>query len=192
MAADYLRKNMNRKETTAFLEKILICSRFSGPGKYWAREVSIDHGTIYIKRIDFIQFVPAGTIHISDIEKGIFVCYEIKSCREDVYSGNGLNFLGEKNYLITTMQCYKDILPDINSGKLQRHIRECNPESSADNFGIMVPVPYGSDVHEEFEHPTELNTKINWNLKTVLPCHQGRRKRSMSELLFCMLRSAQK
>lgn len=183
---------MNRKEITNFLEELLVSSRFSGPGKYWAREVSIDYGTIYVKRVDFMQFIPAGAIHISDIEKGIFVCYEIKSCREDVYSGNGLNFLGEKNYLVTTMQCYKDILPDINSGKLQRHIRECNPESSADNFGIMVPVPCREDIYEEFEHPTELDTKINWSLKTFLPCHQGRRKRSMSELLFCMLRSAQK
>lgn len=183
---------MNRKEITNFLEKLTVSSRLSGRGKYWAREVSIDHGTVYVKRVDFMQFVPAGAIHISDIEKGIFVCYEIKSCKKDVYSGNGLNFLGEKNYLVTTMQCYKDILPDINSGKLQRHIRDCNPESSADNFGILVPVPYGGDVYKEFEQPTELNTEISWNLKIILPCHQGRRKRSMSELLFCMLRSAQK
>lgn len=95
---------MNRKEITNFLEKLTVSSRLSGRGKYWAREVSIDHGTVYVKRVDFMQFVPAGAIHISDIEKGIFVCYEIKSCREDVYSGNGLNFLGEKNYLVTTMQ----------------------------------------------------------------------------------------
>lgn len=89
---------MDRKKTTEFLGNLLISDRFGGMGKYWAKEVSIDPWAAKgkPKRVDYMQFVPAGQCSVSDIEKGFFVCYEIKSCRQDVYSGNGLNFLGEK------------------------------------------------------------------------------------------------
>lgn len=109
---------MNRKETTRFLSELLVGDKFSGAGKYWAKEVSVDPWTLSGKRVDFMQFIPQTQCSVSDIEKGIFVCYEVKSCKEDIYSGNGLNFLGEKNYIVTTMQCYKDVLiPDMRSGK---------------------------------------------------------------------------
>lgn len=178
---------MNRKDTTKFLSELLVRDRF-GSRKYWASEVSLDYGTRDVKRIDFMQFEPAGVTSVSDIEKGIFTCYEVKSCKEDVYSGNGMNFVGEKNYIVTTMECYKELQPDMQSGKLQNHIRECNPESSM-HIGIMVPVPYSFKPTDEYENPIELKGDIAWEMKVILPCHQGRRKRSMTELLFCMLRS---
>lgn len=87
---------MDRSEITKFLRNLLIRDRFSRMGKYWASEVSVDYGSTYVKRVDFMQFEPAGVVYQSDIEKGMFTCFEIKSCKEDVYSGNGLNFLGEK------------------------------------------------------------------------------------------------
>lgn len=181
---------MDRKETTKFLSQLLIDNRLSGRGKYWAREVSIDYGTSNVKRVDFMQFEPRGVIYQSDIEKGIFTCYEVKSCKEDVYSGNGLNFVGEKNYIVTTMECYKDIQPDMRSGKLWNHIMKCCPEASP-HFGIMVPVPLSLKLkpEDEYENPTELTDEIKWELKVIYPCNQGSRKRSMTELLFCMLRS---
>lgn len=179
----------DRKETTRFLGELLIKNRFSGPGKYWASEVSIDPCTTRGKRVDFMQFIPPTQCCLSDIEKGIFVCYEVKSCKEDIYSGNGLNFLGEKNYIVTTMQCYKDvIIPDIRSGKFLNHLKNAAPESS-DYVGVMVAVPYMGDANREFEKPTPLNNDIAWELKVVMPCRQGPRKRSITELLFCMLRS---
>ena len=95
---------MNRKDTTKFLGDLLVSDRFGGMDKYYAREVSVDYGTREVKRVDFMQFEPAGVTSISSIEKGIFTCYEVKSCKEDVFSGNGLNFLGEKNYIVTTME----------------------------------------------------------------------------------------
>lgn len=177
---------MNRAETTKFLSDLLV-QKF-GSRTYWSREVSIDYGTNKVKRVDFMQFEPAGVVYQSEIEKGIFICYEVKSCKEDVYSGNGLNFLGEKNYIVTTMQCYKDIQPDMNSGKLEKHIQECNPESLG-QYGIMVPVPIGNQLTDEYENPTELTTDRRWELKVIMPCRQKGRKRSTTELLFCMLRS---
>ena len=94
---------MTRAETTKFLGRLLISTRFNGAGKHWASEVSIDPWGRDAKRVDYMQFSPANQCSISGIEKGIFTCYEVKSCKEDVYSGNGLNFLGEKNYIVTTM-----------------------------------------------------------------------------------------
>ena len=72
--------------------------------KYYAKEVTLDYGTAHPKRVDLIQFIPAGVTCVSDIEKGEFICYEIKSCVNDVYSGNGLRFYGEQNYIVTTME----------------------------------------------------------------------------------------
>ena len=97
---------MNRKETTKLLTQILINDKLTDR-KYYAREVTLDYGTNHPKRIDVMQFIPKGVVHTSDIEKGIFISYEIKSCKEDIYSGNGLNFYGEKNYIVTTMETYR-------------------------------------------------------------------------------------
>lgn len=180
---------MNRAETTKFLGRLLISQRFSGAGKHWASEVSVDPWKAKGMRVDYMQFSPGDQMSISGIEKGIFTCYEIKSCKEDVYSGNGLNFLGEKNYIVTTMECYKEILPDFRSGKFAKHMHDQFPESSA-YFGVMVAIPYWAEVTDEFEKPTPIDADINrWKLAVTLPCREGPRKRSMTELLFCMLRS---
>ena len=51
---------MNRKETTEFLNELLMSYKFSGMGKYWASEVTLDYGTKEVKRIDFLQFEPVN------------------------------------------------------------------------------------------------------------------------------------
>lgn len=163
---------MNRKETTDFLSKLLIKDKFSGIGKYWASEVSIDYGTVNVKRIDFMQFKPDGVVGIGEIEKGIFVCYEVKSCKADFESGFGKNFIGEKNYFVMPMSTYKEVLQDIPH-----------------NVGVLVPVPVCANPDEEFDNPTALTEDAEWRLYIVKSSHYQARKRSMSELLFCMLRS---
>ena len=85
---------MTRAETTKFLGQLLVSTRIGGAGSHWASEVSIDPWTSKAKRVDYMEFCPANQYSVSGIEKGIFTCYEIKSCKEDVYSGNGLNFFG--------------------------------------------------------------------------------------------------
>lgn len=182
---------MDRKYITEFLGNLLVSDRFGGVGKYWAKEVSIDPFSAKgkPKRVDYMQFVPPGQCSVSDLEKGIFVCYEIKSCIQDVYSGNGLNFLGEKNYIVTTMECYKDLLQDLRDGTFAGHLHEVAPESSS-HFGIMVAIPVLSEMTDEFEKPTEIDYERNrWKLAVIKQCITGRRKRPMTELLFCMLRS---
>lgn len=185
---------MNRKETTKLLTDILIHDRLSDR-KYYAKEVTLDYGTDHPKRVDVMQFIPAGVVYASDIEKGTFVCYEVKSCKEDVYSGNGLRFYGEKNYVVATMQTYKDMLDDLRGGKFYSYLYQNYPESS-NHIGWMVPLPKGCDlrntdqIHHYFENPPEFKgNAFDWQMFTIMPCHEGRRTRSMTELLFCMLRS---
>ena len=96
---------MNRKETTEFLSKLLVQRKLVG--KYYASEVTLDFGCGKgkEKRADFVQFVPKNQ-STSGIEKGEFIFYEVKSCKDDYHSGNGLNFEGERNYIVTTMETY--------------------------------------------------------------------------------------
>lgn len=164
---------MNRKETTKFLGELLEKDRLSGVGRYWAREVSLDYGTKDVKRVDYMQFIPAGTIDVSQIEKGIFTSYEVKSCKADFNSGFGKNFVTEKNYFVMPMALYKEVATEIEYP-----------------IGAMCPVPLNKDKYDEFENPTPLDTNgIQWELNIIRPANQVSRKRSMTELLFCLLRS---
>lgn len=185
---------MKRKETTRLLTDILVNTRLKDR-KYFAKEVTLDYGTKHLKRIDVMQFIPKGVVHSSDIEKGIFICYEIKSCIEDIYSGNGLNFYGETNYLVVTMDTYKKLQPDLLNGTFTKFVKEHNPESS-NNVGVLVAVPKKinlnstESLYQEYESPTLLTDKTQeWKLWTAIPSLETSRKRPIVELLFCMLRS---
>lgn len=61
---------MNRVETTKFLGELLKRDRFSGMGKYWASEVSIDAFTTAGKggRVDFMQFKPPNQCSVGALE----------------------------------------------------------------------------------------------------------------------------
>lgn len=164
---------MNRKETTAFLGELLKRDRLSGRGKYWASEVTLDYGTKDVKRVDFMQFEPLHQYSISGLEKGIFICYEVKSCKADFKSGFGQNFIGEKNYLVMPMTVYKELINEIPH-----------------NVGVLCPVRLRHDKYTEFENPVELDNDVPcWSLETIKSAHQRDRNRSIIELLFCMLRS---
>lgn len=168
---------MNRKQITKFLGNLLIEEKFTGIGKYWAREVSIDYGTVNVKRVDYMQFQPPGQMSVSDIEKGIFICYEIKSCKADFESGFGRNFIAEKNYFVMPMNTYKEVIQDIPNG-----------------IGVLIPIPQNigstnAERYKELENPTELSDKTQWKFWTIRQAIPQGRQRSMSELLFCMLRS---
>lgn len=76
----------------------------------------------------------------------------------------------------------------MRSGKLWKHIKECCSEGSS-HFGIMVPVPFMTRSEDEYVNPTELEKDVHWEMKIIYPCNPGGRKRSTTELLFCMLRS---
>lgn len=89
------------------------------------------------------------------------------------------------------MGCKNYCLYGQNACCLECQIKDqCNPESSK-YWGIMVAVPYMKEPKDEFQNPTPIDDAnvMGWELKVVKPCRMGLRKRSMTELLFCMLRS---
>ena len=184
---------MTRAETTEFLTATLVRDKLSDR-KYFAREVTLDYGTRHPKRVDVMQFSPAGVTYPSDNEKGVFVCYEVKSCIEDVYSGHVLNFFGEKNYIVTTMKTWKRLQEDLRSDKFTDFLKNVHPGSSS-YFGVMALVAGSVALNdtqalfEEFLHPTPLSCNKDWHFSTPMPCRQGPRRRSMNELLFAMLRA---
>lgn len=186
---------MNRKQTTQFLTDILIKQHFP-IFTHYAQEVTLDYGTKHSCRIDIMRFEPKGSTFASDIEKGVFTCYEIKSCKADVYSGNGLNFYGEYNYIVTTMKTYKELKEDIYNGKLNDHVKSVMNVNECPKFGFMVAVPShldmrkNSDMYEEYMKPTELKGEVSdWKMWTIIPSYSAKRTKSITELLFCMLRA---
>ena len=183
---------IDRKHITKLLSHALTATTLCGMGKHWASEVTLNYGTAHPKRVDFMLFEPQNAMSISGIEKGIFTCYEIKSCIDDLYSGNGLNFVGERNYIVTTMQNYKDNLIGKEGETFGRWYMD-NHKDDYNGYGIMVAVPAFRDMVDEFDNPTPLDDfseDINQlSLRTIIPCYKGKRTRSMTELLFCMLRS---
>lgn len=170
---------MTRKEITILLGDILYQQRFTGVGKYYASEVTIDYGTKDACRVDYMQFVPPNQMSISGLEKGIFICYEIKSCIDDFKSGYGQNFIAEENYLVMPMELYKKVIQEIPH-----------------DVGVLVPVPAttgrkNSDCWQEFDNPTEFKGNSNdWRLHKIRNAYPKHRKKSITELLFCMLRSS--
>ena len=190
---------MDRSYITEKLSDLLIHDRFSGIGKYWAREVVLDYGLAHPKRVDFLQYIPKGSTYVGEIENGTFACYEIKSCKNDVYSGHGLNFFAEENFIVTTVECYKSLIPDIQSGKLYEHIRECNDGKSI-RYSFLIAVRerpevcyprFNSDsaVMAELEDPSPIEECTRLATIFVDGARKGYRIRSTTELLFCMLRS---
>lgn len=124
------------------------------------------------KRVDFIQFAPKNQ-STSGIEKGEFIFYEVKSCKADYHSGNGLNFEGDRNYIVTTMETYKQIIHE-----------------KPWEVGVYVACPESREPVDEFENPTSIGDKtVDWTLKIAMAAHPKDRQRSMSQLLFYMLRS---
>lgn len=169
---------MSRKTTTQFLNNLLINKRLEKRGIYYASEVTLDYGSNHPKRVDFMQYKPINQMSISGLEKGTVICYEVKSCKEDYHSGNGLNYEGDKNYIVTTMECYKDIVNEVPWA-----------------VGIMVAIPQGRDSVEEYDNPTPIPVNWNndvyydWELRIIKKAFETDRKRSLTEMLFCMLRA---
>ncbi len=162
---------MNRKDITEFLGKLLIRDKLADT--YWAKEVTMDYSSSDVRRVDFMQFKPQHQRSLSGLEKGVFTCYEIKSCKADFKSGFGVNFVGEKNYLVMPMKTYKEVINDI-------------PE----NIGVLCPISVNKDKFGEFENPTELNGDTSlWSLEAVRFPLEKERSKSIVELLFCMMRS---
>lgn len=97
---------MGRPDTTTELSE-LVRKRLNRLTPYWADEVLAfpTASRNAAPRVDFMAFRPAWPIDPYQpaplvVEHGVFECYEVKSCMADFVSGNGLNFVGDRNYLV--------------------------------------------------------------------------------------------
>jgi len=153
----------------------MLIHKLNVRGSYWASEVTFDYGTNKTTRVDFMKFEPANNT-TSGLEKGIFICYEIKSSLEDYRSHSGHNFFGEKNYYVMPMGVWNKL-----KGKY----------SVPHNIGCYVPVPKNRDTHDEYINPTSLEkaTIKSWELRCVSRSNQINREYSNLVCLFNMFRS---
>ncbi|MFR2212952.1 MAG: hypothetical protein ACLS61_03525 [Ruminococcus sp.] len=60
------------------------------------------------------------------------------------------------------------------------------PESS-NYFGVMAGTATEAEATDEFENPTPIDGTTERRVGVALSCREGSRRRSMTELLFCML-----
>lgn len=102
---------MSRSETTAMLSR-LVEKRLSSRCQLWGAEVSFDRGMFNERRIDYMGFQPYAdhnVIGAACVELGTFDAYEVKSCMADFDTGHGLNFIGDRNYLVCTRELAQDL-----------------------------------------------------------------------------------
>lgn len=119
----------------------LVEGRLGHQYAMWAAEVEFDKGTDRGIRIDYMGFSPRCVRNVtapSSVELGKFDCYEVKSCMADFNSGHGLNFIGDRNFLVTTREVaealcgkvyiYYDVLvPDGPRGRLVPYMKGNDP-----------------------------------------------------------------
>lgn len=104
----------DRSGTTAMLSG-LVEKRLRSRSRLWAAEVSFGKNTSEEVRVDYMGFNPRSVGHVvgpAGVELGTFDCYEVKSCMDDFRSGHGLNFLGDRNYLVCTRELAEQLRGD--------------------------------------------------------------------------------
>lgn len=173
----------SRKHITEFLSEILIRTKLSAPGTHWAKEVTLDCGTTDVRRIDFLHFAPKDQMSVAGLEHGIFTAYEVKSCKADFESGFGRNAEGDVNFFVTTAKAWNEIKNDF-SGRY------------APEWSVLVAVPKrftpGSKAVAEWildPDDTPTDDPGRWRLERVWSGRPAARKRSLTELLFLMMRA---
>lgn len=150
-------------------------------------------------RIDYVRFDASRVSYPSDIEKGCFTAIEIKSCYDDIYSGNGLNFILEDNLLITTKKTHDKLLTKENEQtKFGNFYAKTLKEHTILDKRNRVHVVFAFNKNNPEENLEDLDISeidINdWYLRGGLTfnCYgnkKGVRVRSTSEMLFYMVRS---
>lgn len=75
----------------------------------WASEVKLYPDE---KRVDYVDFCPYPSISstsVGSIERGTFRFFEVKSCIDDLKSGNGTNWEGDENWLVCPVEMVEEM-----------------------------------------------------------------------------------
>lgn len=174
---------MERKEITKLLSELLERDVLSN--LTWASEVKYTKMDGSEGRVDYMSFKPSYNTYYKlnerNVQCGEFIAYEVKSSILDYRSGLGLNFIGDKNFLIMPMELYKKVRTD----------------KKISNVGVFVPVPmyFGKQKNDyfynEFENPTQLTVNTNdWRLYKIRDTKiSDERRYGTAELLYAMLKA---
>lgn len=134
---------MNRREITSRLGE-MVKRRLSRSCALWAPEVVVPAGREGVRFgcVDFAGFSPYWDMpDASSLERGILECYEIKSCLDDFKSGNGLNFVGDVNWLV----CPQDLCDRLRESQmLPSKAGVLCPDASWSRLLVKIENPAGS------------------------------------------------
>lgn len=167
---------INRKETTELLGKLVreYFYQNHNHGGRLAKEVIFNYGAKDIFRVDYLGFSPERATSISGIERGKFICFEVKSCKEDFNSGFGRNFYFDENWLVVTMDTWKEINNLIDQ-----------------KVGVLVAIPKGVKPCDYFFNENKkisAETVDEFSLKEVIGQNPHiHREKSITECLYAML-----
>lgn len=154
---------IDRTNVTNMLSK-LVEKRLTSQQMYWSPEVDFDLGTDHNRRIDYVGFKAYTPDYVTtpvSVEKGTFVCYEVKSCWGDFKSGHGLSFYGDENYLV----CPKELAEEIIA-------RQALDRKNLN--GILVPNKTGKSLYAKYE---------------LASVHMTARTRISSEMLWAIVQA---
>lgn len=171
-------EGMSRKEITDLLNQELVTKRLTKRNAYtyWAHEVPIYDKNTEL-RIDFMLFTPYShgfNLSAAGVERGIFECFEIKSSLADLKSGHGLNFYGDRNWIVCPVEVY-----------LQYEKKRFDD----DTLRNLIPYDARFLVYGKARNgrPVFVEAIEDWRRESLWKCVY--RKRSAAELLFCMMRA---
>lgn len=159
---------------TQILKKAVIQEikrKEDGNRHFWADEVTVGHSFMHTsspsdhkKTPDILECIVPN--NANKLEEFKFISYEIKSSINDIYSGNGLNFIGDENFLVMTAQTYKNFLPDINSGKFNKYLKKTFP--FCNGYNILVSIPKGTqNIANELLQPSSPQQVAEWELYLI-------------------------
>jgi hypothetical protein len=127
----------DRNEITERLGKLLEKRLAKEP--FSAKEVTFWRPHI---RVDYMAFRPkpcGGANLPASVELGEFSCFEIKSCMADFKSGNGLNFIGDKDYLVCTDELAEQL---------------CGSSLLHSGVSVLVPTKNWMRLRTKYDMPT--------------------------------------
>ena len=172
-------EGMSRKEITSLLSNELVRCKLERRNaySYWAHEVEMHdyakHTTVWV---DFVQFEPDWyhtATHAGCVERGTFTFYEIKSCLDDLKSGNGMNLFGDRNYVVMPVEVYTKLTQARADGN--KKVLDAFKNCSFLDTGFLL---YGK----------RKNGTVGFH-EIEPSVHGGCRKKPAAELLLCMMRA---
>ncbi len=172
--------SIDRAAITSGLSE-LIESHLSKTGGPWAKEVSIE--SLDRVRPDFMSVEASKGVYakVSNIERACVTIYEVKSCLADYMSGNGLNDIGDFNYIVCPYELMMKVIGLVCDEKMESK----DPEG---RWGWAYPFPESHGRRPCIDDlPTYEGQVDGWKLYFIPPHIQYQRKLPISVCLYALI-----